>query len=205
MAHFAELDQDNKVINVVYLESNSILDENGQESEEIGIQFLKKNLGNEKIWIKTSINNNIRGYFAVIDGYYLSDTDQFTSRKEFNSWILNSDNYTWNAPTPIPGNPSEGFYYAWDESSLQWKLEELPKPPSKQITAESFRSQLTLTEKLLWDSPDTASTSSQKAVIVTFKTELPLTVGDETTTELLGLLVSEGVFTQQRLDEIISK
>lgn len=204
MAHFAELDQDNKVINVIYIEDKYILDENGVESEEVGIQYLKTHNGNERTWVKTSINNNIRGHYAVIGGYYLPEIDQFTYRKDYNSWVLNDDNYTWRAPVSVPTDAPEGFFYNWDEGSLNWVLNELPKPPPREITSESFRSQLTLTEKLLWDSPDTASTSSQKAVITTFKTELPLTVGEETTTELLDLLVSEGVFTQQRLDEILS-
>ena len=204
MAHFAELNQDNQVINVIYIEDKYILDENGVESEEVGIQYLKTHHGNERTWIKTSINNNIRCHYAVIDGYYLPSVDQFTSRKPYSSWVLSADNFTWIAPVPVPTDTPEGFFYNWNEGSLNWVLEELPKPPPKEITSENFRSQLTLTEKLLWDNPDTASTLSQKAVITTFKTELPLTVGEETTTELLDLLVSEGVFTQQRLDEIVS-
>lgn len=204
MAHFAELNQDSKVINVIYLDNQYLLDENGNESEELGIQYLKTHHGDEKTWIKTSINNNIRGHYAVMDGYYLPEIDQFTSRKTYDSWVLSGDNYTWTAPVSMPTDASEGFFYNWNESSLSWVLEEFPKPPPKEITSNSFRSQLTLTEKLLWDSPDTAETPTQKAALITFQNELPLTEETEELNELLDLLVSAAVFTQQRLDEIIS-
>ena len=40
MAHFAELDENNKVVNVVVVNNNDILDENNKESEALGVTFL---------------------------------------------------------------------------------------------------------------------------------------------------------------------
>jgi len=204
MAHFAKLDENNKVLEVHIIQNDRILDENGNESENIAIEICKEEFGGTK-WVQTSYNNNFRGVYAGKGAYYLPNEDIFTHVKEHDSFILDSKNpFYWIPPVERPLNPPEGFLYTWNENIVNWELIEIPSPPLKEITSGSFRSQLTLTEKLLWDSPDTAETPTQKAAITTFKTELPLTEGTEETTELLDLLVSAGVFTQQRLDEIIS-
>jgi hypothetical protein len=70
MAHFAQLDNDNKVINVVVTDNN---DPNGDE----GYQWLLDNLGGT--WVKTSYNANIRGKFAGLGDTYDADNDVFVS------------------------------------------------------------------------------------------------------------------------------
>jgi hypothetical protein len=68
MAHFAELDDTNKVVQVIVVNNNEILDENGQESEIKGIEFCNSILkGN---WIQTSYNGNFRGTFASVGMIY---------------------------------------------------------------------------------------------------------------------------------------
>ena len=42
MAHFAKISEDNVVLTVVYIEDKYLLDENGQESESIGQQYLQQ-------------------------------------------------------------------------------------------------------------------------------------------------------------------
>jgi len=197
MAHFAELDEHNIVKRVLVVNDDYLKDENGNEIEALGCAHMEAVHGGR--WIKTSYNNNIRHRYAGKGFIYDKNLDVFLPPKYFDSWILDENNYEWKAPVPKPTNTPNGFYYEWNEESVNWVL------IGNVISAESFRSQLSLTEKLLWDNPDTASTPSQKAVLTTFKQELPLTVGETETTELLDLLVSEGVYTQQRLDEIISK
>ena len=64
MAHFAQLDTDNKVINVIVVSNEDILDENGNESEALGIVFCQKFINGT--WIQTSYNGNIRGKYAGI-------------------------------------------------------------------------------------------------------------------------------------------
>lgn len=205
MAHFAKLDENNKVIEVQIIQNDRILDNNDNESEEIGIEICKREFGGTK-WIQTSYNGSFRGIYAGLGSYYLENEDIFTYPKPHDSFILDpEDHFYWIAPVERPSSNPEGFVYVWNENIVDWELQEILPPPPKIIELDSFRSQLTLNEKLLWDNPDTASTLSQKSVITTFKNELPLTIGNEITTELLDLLVSEGVFTQQRLDEIISK
>jgi hypothetical protein len=64
MAHFAQLDDDNKVINVIVVSNEDILDENGNESETLGIAFCQKFINSN--WVQTSYNGNFRGKYAGI-------------------------------------------------------------------------------------------------------------------------------------------
>ena len=62
MAHFAELDADNVVLRVIVV-NNEVITENGEEKEQIGIDFLT-NLYGGGIWKQTSYNNNFRKRYA---------------------------------------------------------------------------------------------------------------------------------------------
>lgn len=123
MAHFAELDQNNQVINVIRVNDEDILDENGNESEEIGIAFCKNVLGQNTCWKQTSYNNNIRYNYACIGSKYDADADAFILPKPYNSWILNTSTYNWDPPVPLPDNVSEGFCYKWNEETISWDFE----------------------------------------------------------------------------------
>lgn len=68
MAHWAELDENNKVIRVLIGDNN---DPNGDE----GYQWLLDNLGGT--WVKTSYNGNIRFNFAGIGYTYDPIDDAF--------------------------------------------------------------------------------------------------------------------------------
>jgi len=65
MAHWAEIDKDNKVIRV-------LVGDNNQPDE--GEAFMNS-LGGT--WVKTSFNANIRGKFAAIDDIYDKEKDIF--------------------------------------------------------------------------------------------------------------------------------
>lgn len=68
MAHFAELDNDNKVIRVLVVD-------NAQEHR--GEEFLAVDCGLGGRWIQTSYNGNIRGKFAGIGDTYDPVADEF--------------------------------------------------------------------------------------------------------------------------------
>jgi hypothetical protein len=106
MAHWAEIDNDNKVIRVLVGDNN---DPAGDE----GYQWLIDNLGGT--WIKTSYNGNIRKQYAGINFYYDAINDVFIQPKPFDSWSLD-ENFDWQPPTP---RPEEGLTI-WDEDSLSW-------------------------------------------------------------------------------------
>jgi hypothetical protein len=61
MAHFAEI-KNNIVSQVIVINNEVLLDENGIEQELIGTQFCHNTFGGE--WIQTSYNGNFRGKFA---------------------------------------------------------------------------------------------------------------------------------------------
>jgi hypothetical protein len=118
MAHFAKLDENNKVIRVSVVDNSNILDSSGNESEEVGIAYLKSVHGADTNWKQTSYNNNIRGTFAAINYIYDAVKDVFYPPQPYASWTLDS-NHDWQPPTPKP----EGSF-GWDEETLSW----LPVP-----------------------------------------------------------------------------
>lgn len=64
MAHFARV-EDGIVRQVIVVNNEVLLDENGIEQESIGAQFCTDTFGGE--WIQTSYNNNFKGKFAGLD------------------------------------------------------------------------------------------------------------------------------------------
>jgi hypothetical protein len=77
MAHFAEIDENNIVTRVIVVHNNELLDENGNESEQKGIDFCVAHYGGT--WIQTSYNNNFRGYYAGEGMIYDSANDVFVT------------------------------------------------------------------------------------------------------------------------------
>lgn len=77
MAHFARLDENNTVLEVIVIDNDDILDENGNESEEKGIVICQTILGPNTIWRQTSYNKSFRGAFASIGMIYDPEKDIF--------------------------------------------------------------------------------------------------------------------------------
>jgi hypothetical protein len=114
MAHFAQL-ENNIVIQVIVVNNNDLLDENGNESEAKGIEFCTNLLGG--IWKQTSYNGTIRKNYAGVGYTYDATLDAFIAPKPFNSWVLNQDSCLWEAPVACPTD--ENAYY-WDETTISW-------------------------------------------------------------------------------------
>lgn len=117
MAHFAELDDNKIVLRVIVVNNSDCLDENGQESETVGIEFCQKILGGN--WKKTSYNATIRKNYAGIGYFYDENLDAFIPVKPYSSWVLNSSTCQWISPTPYP---IDGKDYQWDENSQTWVI-----------------------------------------------------------------------------------
>ena len=117
MAHFAKLDDNNTVLEVVVINNNELLDGNGNENEEIGIEFLQAHF-DHKMWKQTSYNGNFRKNYAGIGYTYNSDLDAFVPISPFASWTLDTDTCTWISPVTYP---TDGNHYSWDEQTQQWK------------------------------------------------------------------------------------
>jgi len=119
MAHFAELNQDNIVV-AVYSVVNDVLLDNGVESEQKGVEFLR-NLHNNPtgIYLQTSYNGNIRKYFAGIGFKYDIIRNIFIPIKPYPSWIWDEDLLAWKPPILKP-SAKDGYDYIWDELILNW-------------------------------------------------------------------------------------
>ena len=126
MAHFAQLDENNIVMQVIVVDNKDITDPHtGQEDEILGIAFCKKLFGGR--WIQTSYNNKIRVRYAGIGYSYNSTLDAFIPPKPFESWILNNETANWESPIgPSPELTTEelsaGSTYYWDEENIRWDL-----------------------------------------------------------------------------------
>jgi hypothetical protein len=120
MATFAKIGLNNKVIEVLSVHNNELLDSNGVEQENIGIDFLTKLTG-WSIWVQTSYNNNFRKNHAGIGYTYDEDRDAFIPKKPFNSWILNETTCLWEAPIALPDTENR---YNWNETNQTWDLNE---------------------------------------------------------------------------------
>jgi hypothetical protein len=116
MAHFAQLNEHNLVVQVIVVNNTELLDQSGQESEDRGIAFCQS-LFPGTTWKQTSYNGNIRKNYAGIGYTYDSARDAFIAPKPYASWILNEVTCQWEAPVP---RPSDNKPYMWDESSGQW-------------------------------------------------------------------------------------
>tara|TARA_R110000765_G_scaffold261346_1_gene361361 strand:- start:41 stop:469 length:429 start_codon:yes stop_codon:yes gene_type:complete len=128
MASFAKIGLNNKVIEVLSLHNNELLDSNGVEQEVNGIDFLTKLTG-WAIWKQTSYNTSggvhklggtpFRKNYAGIGYTYDEDIDAFIPPKPFNSWILNETTCQWEAPVAKPDSES-GAAYLWNEETTSW-------------------------------------------------------------------------------------
>lgn len=122
MAHFAELDSNNVVTQVVVVNNNELLD-NGVESENKGVAFLNSLFGHNR-WKQTSYNGKIRKNYAGIGYTYNEVLDAFVPPKPFDSWSLDQDTCRWVPPTPYPEDSKP---YTWDEESKTWVPLVLPQ------------------------------------------------------------------------------
>jgi hypothetical protein len=98
MAHFAKLDDNNVVLEVHSVHNTELLDENGNESEARGLEFLIAWSGGYTNWKQTSYNANFRKNYARIGGTYDPARDAFIDPKLSSDWILNEDTCQWTVP-----------------------------------------------------------------------------------------------------------
>ena len=134
MAHFAKLDANNIVTQVIVVSNDDTTDNSGVETESIGVAFCQKLVGAGTNWKQTSYNGNIRGNYAGIVMTYMTNvatlgvgsTDIFINTQPYASWTIGVGTATWYPPSP-PGNAPEltdaeqtaKKYYVWNESNYQ--------------------------------------------------------------------------------------
>jgi len=144
MAHFAKIGSSNKVIQVVVLNNNDMLNADGIEDETVGQQKLQQ-YGNwpAQMWIQTSYNTSgnqhklggtpLRGNYAGIGFTWDEDDQIFWPKKPYASWVKHNASASWkspigDAPALTAGQESQNtahtnhWYYAWNEANTTWDL-----------------------------------------------------------------------------------
>ncbi|NDF99457.1 MAG: hypothetical protein EB101_11185 [Chitinophagia bacterium] len=119
MAHFAQLDADNIVQQVIVL-SNDVCGEptlDFPDTEAAGCAFIANTLKLGDVWKQTSYNGNFRKQYAGIGYTYDAVRDAFIAPQPFPSWELNEDTCRWEAPVPYPTDDKP---YRWDEDTQAW-------------------------------------------------------------------------------------
>lgn len=109
MSHFAKIDKDNIVTEIIVAEQDFI------NSGVVGDSFL---------WVQTSYNNNFRKQFAGVGYTYDKVNDVFIAPQPYASWTLNAS-FDWQPPVAIPDDSkfseSEfGKKYEWNEDTQAW-------------------------------------------------------------------------------------
>jgi hypothetical protein len=130
MASFAKIGLNNKVIEVLSVHNNELLDAKGVEQEVNGIDFLTKLTG-WAIWKQTSYNTHggvhdlgdtpLRKNYAGIGYTYDEDRDAFIPKKPYASWLLNEETCIWEAPVAYPDDSQS---YNWNEETTTWDIVE---------------------------------------------------------------------------------
>ena len=101
MSHFAKIDSNNVVTQVIVAEQDFI------NSGAVGDSFL---------WVQTSYNANFRKQYAGVGCTYDKVNDVFISPKPYASWTLDASFY-WQPPTAMP---DDGEQYTWNETTKAW-------------------------------------------------------------------------------------
>ena len=127
MAHYAQLDSENVVVNVFV----------GRDDLVEGIDDWETYYAPEGSMVKqTSYNTRggvhytdgepsedqskaLRFNYAGIGFTYDPERDAFVPPKPFESWVLNESTCLWEAPLPYP---DDGGSYSWNEDLLAWEL-----------------------------------------------------------------------------------
>ena len=101
MRYFAEIDKDNKVINVIQAEDEEFI----------------KTLGSS--YIETFESETVVGARAKKGYTYDASKKAFFPPKPYPSWVFDTTLHTYKAPVTYP---THGKKVEWDEDSTSWKV-----------------------------------------------------------------------------------
>jgi hypothetical protein len=114
MSHFAQIDDNNLVTQVIVVEQDVI---------DTGL------FGPKERWIQTSYNTHsgvhqqggtpLRKNYAGIGYSYDLQRDAFIPPKPYQSWTLEENSCQWQAPIPMP--TEQGKIFIWNEATQAWE------------------------------------------------------------------------------------
>ena len=146
MAHFAKIGMNGKVIAVLTMDNDKMLNADGVEDETVGQQWLEThNNWPAQMWIQTSYNTvsnthksgdnskAFRGNYAGIGYEWDEDNQIFWPKKPFSSWVKDTTTATWKSPigdapalTAEQTSQNEAgthrWGYSWNEEGQSWDL-----------------------------------------------------------------------------------
>ena len=146
MAHFAKLGANGKVIQVLTMDNDKMLNADGVEDEAVGQQWLEThNNWPAQMWIQTSYNTGhnkhssgddskaCRGNYAGIGYTWDEDNQIFWPKKPYASWVKNTSTARWQSPIgDAPALTAEqqaqndagthSWSYVWNEEGQSWDL-----------------------------------------------------------------------------------
>jgi len=117
MAHFARVNEDWIVEQVIVVNNDVMKNNLGVECDWLGEQFCQSLYGKHTKWIQTSYNGRIYKNYAGVGYRFDPHRNAFIPPKEYASWLLNEETCLWNAPVP---HPTDGKAYVWDEDAIRW-------------------------------------------------------------------------------------
>lgn len=111
MAHYAFLNENNIVVNVITgVDENIIIDGITPEEHYSNLHGLK--------CLRTSYNGNIRKNYAGIGYLYDQDRDAFIPPKPYNRYVLNEETCRWEPPIEYPQDDKK---YIWNDNKGEWE------------------------------------------------------------------------------------
>lgn len=117
MAHFAQLDENNLVLQVIVVSNDVLNNEPFPQSEDMGVAFCRSIYGQGTNWAQTSYSGSFRHNYAGIGYTFDANANAFVAESPYPSWILNTETYRWQAPISYP---QDGNRYYWDEETQSW-------------------------------------------------------------------------------------
>ena len=125
MAHYALLDKNNIVVQVITGVDEDIVQTNSDNAQVGGTSEAWEIFYASLPWFsgltckRTSYNGNIRANYASVGYRYDPDFDVFIAPSPYPSWKLNYTTFQWEAPVAKPED-IEGSIWKWSEYNLEW-------------------------------------------------------------------------------------
>jgi len=120
MAYYALINEKNIVVQVIAGNQEGSYNWEKFYENETGYKC-KRTSYNTLGGIHRNGGEPFRKNYAGIGYTFNEQRDAFIPPKPYNSWVLNEQSCTWQAPISAP---NDGKYYSWDEPTLSWKIVE---------------------------------------------------------------------------------